>query len=120
MQGAKDETRTQAVSRLIGLLEEAEARGCELVVFPELALTTFFPRWVMPIEYADEFYEREMPNDYTQPLWDEAARQNDLKQQGEIEEEAVDAQPDSLFDDEKPEAEPGVGSYGLSRNEIPS
>jgi twitching motility protein PilT len=53
-------------------------------------------------------------------MWDEAAHQNDLKQQGEIEEEAVDAQPDSLFDDEKPEAESGVGSYGLSRNEIPS
>jgi predicted amidohydrolase len=27
------------------LLREARARDCDLVVFPELALTTFFPPW---------------------------------------------------------------------------
>ena len=36
-------------------------------------------------------------------MWDEAARQSDLKQQGEIQEEAVDELPESLFDDDKPE-----------------
>jgi hypothetical protein len=52
--------------------------------------------------------------------WDDIAHQSDLKHQGEIAEEPVDAEPDSLFDDEKPEADPGVGSYGLSRDEISS
>jgi predicted amidohydrolase len=35
------------VKRLLDLLGQARARGCDLVVFPELALTTFFPRWWM-------------------------------------------------------------------------
>ena len=38
-------TRTEIVARLITLLEQGARHGCDLVVFPELALTTFFPRW---------------------------------------------------------------------------
>ena len=41
----KEHTRESAVARLIDLLEQAAGAGCDLVVFPELALTTFFPRW---------------------------------------------------------------------------
>eukprot|EP01031_Cornospumella_fuschlensis_P012274 gene12274-15004_t len=37
------EGRDVAVARMVRLMERAHARGCELVVFPELALTTFFP-----------------------------------------------------------------------------
>src|ERR1019366_10191980 len=37
------EPRSVAVERMIRLLERAHHRGVELVVFPELALTTFFP-----------------------------------------------------------------------------
>ena len=45
------------------------------MVFPELALTTFFPRWfVDDITEADHYYERTMPNAATQPLFDEARR----------------------------------------------
>ncbi len=36
--------RPVAVERMIRLMEHAHKRGVELVVFPELALTTFFPR----------------------------------------------------------------------------
>jgi twitching motility protein PilT len=43
-------------------------------------------------------------------MWDEAARQNDLKHQGELEQEAIDELPESLFDDEKPDDTPGVES----------
>lgn len=68
------DARPEVVERLIGLLRDAAAQNAEFVAFPELALTTFFPRWVMPIEEADEFYETEMPNAHTQPLWDEARR----------------------------------------------
>jgi N-carbamoyl-D-amino-acid hydrolase len=38
------EPRDVAVERMVRLLERAHRRGVELVVFPELALTTFFPR----------------------------------------------------------------------------
>jgi predicted amidohydrolase len=45
------------------------------VVFPELALTTFFPRWYFDRqEEIDTFFEREMPGPETRPLF-EAARE---------------------------------------------
>ena len=44
---ARDEPRASAVSRMIALLRRGKERGCDLVVFPELALTSFFPRWFM-------------------------------------------------------------------------
>ena len=74
---AKDHSRALVVERLITLLHEGHARGCELIVFPELALTTFFPRWIVEeIAEADHWYETSMPNEWTQPLFDEAARLN--------------------------------------------
>ena len=41
----RDEPRTDVVERLRSLLAKAAKDGAELVVFPELGLTTFFPRW---------------------------------------------------------------------------
>ena len=72
---ARDESRAAVVMRLIVMLREARARDCDLVVFPELALTTFFPRWFMtlPAEI-DAFFESEMPGRDTKPLFDEARR----------------------------------------------
>ena len=57
-------TRARAVvQRLLAMLREAKGRGAEFVVFPELALTTFFPRyWMTGQEEIDRFFEREMPN----------------------------------------------------------
>jgi predicted amidohydrolase len=72
---ARNEARPQVVRRLLELLREAKSYNCQLVAFPELALTTFFPRW--PLEDEDEldsFYETEMPGPATQPLFDEAKR----------------------------------------------
>ncbi len=49
--------------------------GCQLVVFPELALTTFFPRWhIEGQDDIDSFFEREMPSKETLPLFEEAQR----------------------------------------------
>jgi predicted amidohydrolase len=60
---------------MIALLEQAAKSDCDLVVFPELALTTFFPRWfVDDITEADHWYEREMPSAETRPLFDAAKR----------------------------------------------
>ena len=72
---ARSESREIVVSRLLELMREAASRGCDLVVFPELALTTFFPRWWMEDEAEiNAFFEREMPNAATAPLFEEAAR----------------------------------------------
>src|SRR6476659_35529 len=71
----RDHTREQVVERLIALLRDAHRHGVELVVYPELALTTFFPRWfVDDIAEADHWYEDAMPNEATQTLFDEARR----------------------------------------------
>jgi predicted amidohydrolase len=71
----RDDSRQAVVQRLLDLLHQASDAGCDLVVYPELALTTFFPRWfVDDITEADHWYERSMPNDATQPLFDEARR----------------------------------------------
>ncbi len=71
----KEHTRAEAVARLVALLEQGSRNDCDLVVFPELALTTFFPRWfVDDISQADHWYEREMPSRETQPLFDAAKK----------------------------------------------
>jgi predicted amidohydrolase len=71
----KSDSRTEVVARLIELLRQAHSKKAELVVFPELALTTFFPRWfVDDITEADHWYETEMPSKVTQPLFDEAKK----------------------------------------------
>ncbi len=72
---ARDESRTSAVKRMITLLQKAETAGSKLVVFPELALTTFFPRWYFENQAdVDAFFETDMPNADTEPLFDAAAR----------------------------------------------
>ena len=71
---ARDDPRAAVVGRLLTLLRTAQGRGAELVVFPELALTTFFPRWDLAADELDAFYETEMPSIDTKPLFDEAAR----------------------------------------------
>jgi predicted amidohydrolase len=69
------DTRASVVKRLIEMLREAKARGTRFVVFPELALTTFFPRyWMDDQKEVDRFFERSMPNAETQPLFEEARR----------------------------------------------
>jgi N-carbamoyl-D-amino-acid hydrolase len=70
---SKSEPRKNTVRRLIAMMREAKGRGAELVVFPELALTTFFPRWLLEDEAElDSYYERDMPGPETMPLFDEA------------------------------------------------
>lgn len=72
---ARDEPRRAVVARMIGLVEEARRRGASLVVFPELALTTFFPRWFMPDQAeVDGFFETQFPSPEVQPLFDAARR----------------------------------------------
>ena len=68
---ARNETRVSAVDRLCALMRQASERGANLVVFPELALTTFFPRWFFEDQAEiDAYFEREMPGPTVQPLFD--------------------------------------------------
>ncbi|MBC8158520.1 MAG: N-carbamoyl-D-amino-acid hydrolase, partial [Alphaproteobacteria bacterium] len=39
------ETREIVVERLMALMHQAHDLGADLIVYPELALTTFFPRY---------------------------------------------------------------------------
>jgi N-carbamoyl-D-amino-acid hydrolase len=70
---SRNETRAQAVARMVDLMRQAHARGARLVIFPELALTTFFPRWYFEDQAAiDAFFESEMPGPETRPLFETA------------------------------------------------
>lgn len=69
------ESRQVVVKRMVDLMRQAASMGCQLVVYPELALTSFFPRWYMEDqEEVDSFFEREMPSAETRPLFEEAQR----------------------------------------------
>ena len=69
----RSDTRKQVVARLLDLLNDAASRGAAWVTFPELALTTFFPRWDLDDQAEIRaFYETEMPGPETQPLFDAA------------------------------------------------
>lgn len=59
---SRHETRSEVVERLFALLHKARDQRVELLVYPELALTTFFPRWWFEDEAElDSFYETEDP-----------------------------------------------------------
>ena len=70
------DTREKMVARLRELLRQAHSRGVRFVVFPELALTTFFPRyWFEDAAEVDaRFFESSMPSAVTAPLFDDARR----------------------------------------------
>ncbi len=69
------EPRASVVARMLALMEEAAAMSCRALVFPEMALTTFFPR-----SHIDDqaevaaFFERQMPGHETQALFEASRR----------------------------------------------
>lgn len=72
---ARQENRAQVVQRLTALLQQAAAERCDLVVYPEMALTTFFPHWEVddPAEL-EGYYENAMPDGPVVQLFEAAAR----------------------------------------------
>ncbi len=71
----RDESRASVVKRLLDLMRRANDRGADVIVYPELALTTFFPRWAIEDQAeVDSFFEREMPGPETAVLFDEAKK----------------------------------------------
>src|ERR1700720_4850089 len=68
------DSREVVVKRMLALMDEAKAGGADLIVDPELPLTTFFPRWYMEDQAeVDTWFERQMPNAATRPLFERAA-----------------------------------------------
>ncbi len=69
------DSRGDVVGRMLALMDAAAAKQADLIVYPELALTTFFPRWYHEDRAeADHWFERTMPGNATQALFDAARR----------------------------------------------
>nr|WP_298799000.1 N-carbamoyl-D-amino-acid hydrolase [uncultured Acetobacter sp.] len=68
----RSDDREQTLSRMIKLMESAAAQGATLVVYPELAFTTFFPRWLLQQNDLISQFETAMPNPNVQALFDRA------------------------------------------------
>ncbi|HUF94328.1 MAG TPA: nitrilase-related carbon-nitrogen hydrolase [Candidatus Limnocylindria bacterium] len=64
--------REVIVERMLGLLEQAIRDGVELIAYPEMALTTYFPKRVRPD--FDHFFETEVPPKALEPLLRRAAQ----------------------------------------------
>jgi predicted amidohydrolase len=69
------EPRAAVIERMVRLVERAQHRGVQVMVFPELALTTFFPRHYHEDRATmDSFFETAMPSNETAPLFEAARR----------------------------------------------
>ena len=65
------DSRASVVKRMMEMLKEADGRGSKFVVFPELALTTFFPRyWMDDPNEVEKYFENQMPSPETVPLFE--------------------------------------------------
>jgi len=70
---SRNEPRSQVVERMLAMMHDAARQNCQLIVFPELALTTFFPRWYTEDQQEiDQYFETAMPGPDTQKLFDTA------------------------------------------------
>lgn len=68
----ESDTREAIVERMVTLLDQAADMGVELLVFPEMALTSYFPKRIRD-DY-DHLFETAMPNPAVQPLFDRAKK----------------------------------------------
>jgi predicted amidohydrolase len=63
--------REAIVERMLALLEQATREDVELLVYPEMALTTYFPKKIR--QDFDQFFETEVPPKALEPLLRRAA-----------------------------------------------
>lgn len=63
-------TREEVVERMLALLEQAVREDVELLAYPELCLTPYFPKRIRD-DY-DQFFETEMPSKPLVPLFERA------------------------------------------------
>jgi predicted amidohydrolase len=65
-------SREEVVGRMLALLEQASRQGVEVLVYPEMALTPYFPKRIR--EDYDHFFETEVPPKSLEPLLRAAGR----------------------------------------------
>src|SRR5438046_9661586 len=65
-------SREEIVERMLALLDQAKAQGVELVAYPEMALTTYFPKKIR--KDFDQFFETDVPPKALEPLLRRAAQ----------------------------------------------
>lgn len=65
-------SREAVLARMMILMDNAIDEGVEILVYPELALTTYFPKRIRD-DY-DQFFEADMPNTSVEPLFEKARR----------------------------------------------
>ena len=71
----RSQARPEVVQRLLALMHDAARAGCTMIVYPEAALTAFFPHWLVEGDQElDSYFESTMPNADVQPLFDAARR----------------------------------------------
>src|SRR6266568_1940692 len=58
--------REEIVERMLALLEQARRQGVGLLAYPEMALTTYFPKKIR--KDFDQFFETELPPKALEPL----------------------------------------------------
>src|SRR6266699_5098046 len=63
--------REEIVERMLALLDQAKQQGVELIAYPEMALTTYFPKKIR--RDFDQFFESEVPPKALEPLLRRAA-----------------------------------------------
>lgn len=70
---SRSDHRSSVITRMIEMMKMAHSQQADFVVYPELALTTFFPRqWFRTVSEVDQYFESAMPNPTVQPLFDTA------------------------------------------------
>ncbi|KAJ5657514.1 uncharacterized protein N7484_001163 [Penicillium longicatenatum] len=56
------DSREDVLKRMITLLDQAAKQGVKLAIFPELAFTTFFPRYLLEGKDLDQYFDIEDPS----------------------------------------------------------
>ncbi|EXJ92277.1 hypothetical protein A1O3_00827 [Capronia epimyces CBS 606.96] len=69
--------RSEAIDRMIKLMDDAHQKQAKLIVYPEIAPVTFFPRHVLEGDELEQYFDREVDGDaakspHLKPLFDKA------------------------------------------------
>ncbi|KAK4941512.1 hypothetical protein LTR10_018530 [Elasticomyces elasticus] len=72
-----DTPRSEAIQRMLQLMEDAHKQNAKLIVYPEIAPVTFFPRHILEGDELEKYFELEVDGDPTKspnikPLFDKA------------------------------------------------
>lgn len=72
-----DTPRSEGIERMIKLMDDAHKQKAKLIVYPEIAPVTFFPRHILEGEELEKYFDREVDGDATKspnlkPLFDRA------------------------------------------------